>query len=89
MSTTDHDVRTRLVEILVEVGIFGLRDEGLESAFVNGEANPALSVLGIDSLSEMELCIAIENYYNVTIIPMELEQMHTLEDVLHRITSSR
>lgn len=89
VSSYDVEVRSRLVDILVEVGIFGLRDQGLEQAFIVAEIDPSFADLGLDSLSEMEFCIAIENEYGLSITPVELVKAKTLGTILRRISSSQ
>jgi len=89
VGSAEKEVRTRLSHIVVNSGIFGLRDQGLEQSFIDGEASPALRDIGIDSLSEMELCIGIENEFGVTIVPAELERLGTLGAVVNRILGHR
>jgi acyl carrier protein len=81
----ESDLRRTLVRLVNEAGIFGLRDDNLEEGFIAGTEDPQLSEMGIDSLSEMELCIAIENTFHVSIVPAELQKFQCLGDVLRRI----
>ena len=83
--TYDSESRARLAAMLRSAGAFGLRDQGFEDDFIRGAVDPQLSDLGIDSLAEMELCIAIENEMGVSIIPAELGDLSTLGGLLHRI----
>ena len=85
MALSDVRLRQTLIRLVRQAGIFGLRDDDLEEAFISGEANPNLKDIGIDSLSEMELCIGIENELGVSIVPAELEKLATLEAVVARI----
>lgn len=78
--------RSTLVQMLRNAGIFGLRDDNLEQDFVLGVVNPLLKDLGLDSLSEMELCIAVENTFNVSISPASLSRFSSLDDLVTRIT---
>lgn len=82
---TSNELRAELAQMLRESGVFGLHDQGLEEDFVAGLTNPLLADLGIDSLAEMELCIAIEEEFNVSIVPAELGGLKTLGGVLWRI----
>ena len=75
-------VRRKLVEILAKSGAFGLRDQGLEQAFIEGSHNPLLGDLAIDSLAEMELCIGIEEKFGVSVSPRQLARISTLEDLV-------
>jgi len=77
--------RQTLARLLYEAGIFGLTDEDIEEEFISGNINPKLTDIGIDSLSEMELCIGIENEFGVSIAPTELHNLATLDDLLDRI----
>jgi acyl carrier protein len=81
--------RSELAHMLRASGVFGLRDQGLEDDFIAGRTNPLLADLGIDSLAEMELCIAIENEFGVSIVPADLGDLKTLEGVLQRIEGGR
>jgi acyl carrier protein len=89
MPNSEHDLRKTLVRLVHQAGIFGLRDDDLEDAFISGEVNPNLKDMGIDSLSEMELCIGIENELGVSIVPAELERLATLGAVVDRIQQLR
>jgi acyl carrier protein len=86
LSPADRDVRALLVTLIRKAGIFGLKDGNLEQSFIDGRENPRLDSIGIDSLSQMELCIAIENEFGVSVVPSELEEMRTLEDLMTRIS---
>ena len=86
MSSPDNQaLREHLVRLIHQSGIFGLREADLEEPFIRGEVNPELAEIGMDSLSEMELCIAIENELGVSIVPVELERMKRLDDLFDRI----
>jgi acyl carrier protein len=87
--SSDSDSRSVLVRLIREAGIFGLRDDALEDKFISGDANPHLADIGVDSLSEMELCIGIENHWGVSITPVELEKLATLDSLLERINHLR
>ena len=85
MALSELTLRQTLIRLVHQAGIFGLRDDGLEEAFISGQVNPNLKDIGIDSLSEMELCIGIENELGVSIVPAELEKLATLDAVVARI----
>lgn len=82
---SEESLRHELVTWLTNSGAHGLREEGLEEAFIAGDVNPSFDQTGLDSLSRMELCIAIENERGVSIAPVELEKMKTLDALLRRI----
>jgi acyl carrier protein len=83
---SEHDRHTReaLVHMVRVAGIFGLRDDDLEQDYIDGAIDPRLDSIGMDSLSEMELCIAIENEWGVSIVPAELGELKTLDGILNR-----
>ena len=78
-----------LLEVVVrpvrQAGIFGLREDELEVAFIGRKVTPNLKNIGMNSLSEMELRIGIENELRVSIIPAELEKLDSLNNLLNRI----
>ena len=78
-------LRQKLVELVHAAGIYGLREESLEEAFVSGTVDPHLKEIGIDSLSEMELCIAIEREFGVEIVPADISKLDTLMGLTRRI----
>lgn len=82
---SEESLRRQLVTWLAMSGAHGLREEGLEEAFIEGDVNPSFDQTGLDSLSRMELCIAIENELGVSIAPVELEKMKSLGALLRRI----
>ena len=85
MPGDEYVLRGTLTGLVRQAGIFGLRDDDLEKAFISGEVDPNLKDIGMDSLSEMELCIGIENELGVSIVPAELEKLATLDAVVARI----
>jgi acyl carrier protein len=85
MTGSERTLRETLVRLIHQAGIFGLRDENLDAAFISGDVNPRLRDIGIDSLSEMELCIGIESELGVSIVPAELEKLEDLETLVIRI----
>jgi acyl carrier protein len=86
LSPAERKVRVNLVTLIRKAGIFGLKDGNLEQPFIDGRENPRLDSIGMDSLSQMELCIGIENEFGVAVVPSELEEMGTLEDLMTRIS---
>ena len=61
-----------------------LDDEG-RRVFVDGGTNIVLADLGMDSLGEMEFCIAIELRTGVTLLPSDLAELGTTDAVERRI----
>lgn len=85
MAESERILRQHLVRLIHQAGIFGLRDDDLEDPFISGDVNPSLEDIGIDSLSELELCIGIENELGVTISPAELVELTRLDHIIDRI----
>ena len=85
MTESERTRRQTLARLLYNAGIFGLTDDNIEDEFISGNINPKLRDLGIDSLSEMELCIGIENEFGVSIAPTDLQELATMEALLNRI----
>lgn len=85
VDSQEIQARLTLVRMLSDVGIFGLRDDNLEEDFVLGLVNPSLKDLGIDSLSEMELCIALENRFDVSISPTSLSRFSSLDELVRYV----
>lgn len=82
MEEAETEWRIRLVAMLRRCGAFGLRDLALEDSFVQGRFNPPMAALGFDSLSQMELCIALEDEAGISISPAELGELYSLGDLL-------
>ena len=85
METAETEMRRILTRVLLEAGVFGLRDQELEDEFISGAINPSLKSLGIDSLSEMELCIGIENEWGISFSPIQLVKLASLDDVVRKM----
>jgi len=85
MTETEKNLRRIVVALIHRAGVFALRDDNLQEAFISGEINSTLKELGIDSLFEMELCIAIEEELGVSITPIELGALATLEALVERV----
>jgi hypothetical protein len=56
-------------------------DNGLRRAFLSGGANIALDRLDMDSLADMEFCIAIELSTGVTLLPAQLAGLASTDAV--------
>lgn len=83
MRLTEH--RTLLAEILIDSGIFYLRDHGLEDKFIAGEIDPNFEEMDIDSLATMELCIALETSWNLAVVPEDIHSLGSLQKILDLI----
>ena len=60
-------------------------DQGLRSAFLERDANLRLADLEMDSLGQMEFCIAIELSTGVTLLPSQLAELGSTDAVERRI----
>ena len=60
-------------------------DEGLRRSFLAEGLNLKLADLNLDSLGEMEFCIAIELSTGVTLLPSELAELSSTDAVELRI----
>ena len=79
---TDEDIRRVIAEALDYAAVFQFRRAAIQSAFIAGEADMSIEAIALDSLSEMELCIAIEVNTGVSILPQEVRAMATLADLV-------
>ena len=79
---TDAELRTEIAQLLRESGIFYLRDEDLERAFIEGAFDANLDQLGIDSLAAMELCIGLEVNWGSTLVPEDLAKVGSLQNLV-------
>src|SRR5262245_43149976 len=83
-STKDSPARRAIVEAL-RVGAPGALDEAARQAFLTSSSNIVLAELGMDSLGEMEFCIAIELATGVTLVPAELAELKSTDGIERRI----
>ena len=84
---TEPQIRAMLVEALEYASVIALRDKNLTEAFLSGTSEVAIDVLDMDSLAEMELCIAIEVNAGVSIVPERLRKIGTLGRLVALIQS--
>ena len=75
---TEQQIRERVVEALEYANVIALRDKGLAAGFLAGSADVPLDALEMDSLAEMEVCIAIEVETGIGILPEQLRRAGTL-----------
>lgn len=81
---TDLDIRRLVAEALEYASVPGFSGGDKHEAFLKG-ADISLDNLEIDSLAAMELCIAIEANLDVTLLPAELQELGSLNDVVMRV----
>ena len=80
-----QSARRFLVEALEQSNAFYLRDGMLAESFVAGTTDVPIATLEMDSLAEMELCIAIEVNTGISIVPEQLRDMEMLGDLARAI----
>ena len=76
--------RRAIVEAL-RVGAPGALDDEARRAFLASDTNIVLADLGMDSLGEMEFCIAIELATGVTLVPADLAELKSTDAIERRI----
>lgn len=79
---TESEIRLSIAELLRDAGIFHLRDENVERAFIDGSYDAHLDQIGIDSLAAMELCIGLEVHWGSTLVPEDLNRVGTLQSLV-------
>ena len=63
----------------------GALNDEMRSAFLTSGSNLVLAELDMDSLGEMEFCIAIELSTGVTLLPSELASLASTDAIERRI----
>lgn len=81
-------VRRALLEAL-RTAVPGVFDEDQCRSFLAGELDVALDGLDMDSLARMEFCIAIELSTGVTLLPAQLADLATTQDLERRIRQAQ
>jgi acyl carrier protein len=75
---TSQQVRAMIAEALEYSSVIALRDKNLTEAFLAGAHEVPFGLLDMDSLAEMELCIAIEVNAGVSVLPEQLRKIGSL-----------
>lgn len=83
--TTELEARQALVDAMEYAQVFAFRYAGITDDFLAGSADMTIEDLGLDSLSSIELCIAIENKTGVSILLTDLWDIGTLQNLVARI----
>jgi acyl carrier protein len=76
--------RLALFEALKAGARSGFNDERRRQ-FLDGGSNFLLADLDMDSLGEMEFCIAVELSTGVTLLPSQLAELASTDAIEHRI----
>ena len=77
--------RLLLLELLISSGVYSIRESNNAKEFVAGTRKLKLVELDIDSLSAMEICIRLENKFQLSISPETLLSLEYLDDLLAAI----
>jgi acyl carrier protein len=77
--------RTVLLELLISSGVYSIRESSNAKEFAAGTRKLTLRELDIDSLSAMEICIQLENRFQLSIAPETLLSFEYLDDLLAAI----
>jgi acyl carrier protein len=85
----EQQVRNIVVEALEYSSVIALRDKNLSAGFLDGTAEVPIELLDMDSLAEMEVCIAIEVNAGVSIVPEQLRSIGTLGRLVALIQARR
>ena len=80
--------RAELIEVLHSCGVVTLLERGVEGAFLDGSVDFPMGELRMDSLSAMEFCIALENTWGLSIAPVDVGRLGTLDGLLARLAGS-
>jgi acyl carrier protein len=86
---TEQQIRALVVEALEYSNVLALRDKNLAGDFLAGTGEVPVEALDMDSLAEMEVCIAIEVSTGVSILPERLRKIGTLGRLVAQIQSQR
>jgi len=81
----EEELRQMLVDAIDGSTIVGLRRSGLMEGFLGGATDIPFTVLEMDSMGVMELCIAVEVNTGVEIVPAELVELGSLGAVVASI----
>lgn len=86
---TEQQIRALVVEALASSNVIALRDKNLAGGFLAGRSEVPIDLLDMDSLAEMEVCIAIEVHAGVSIVPERLRKIGTLGRLVALIQAQR
>lgn len=75
---TELEIRQMLVDALAGSTVRGLYHSGLTAQFLAGTEPVPLDLLQMDSMGEMELCIAVEINTGLEVVPGDLQAFGSL-----------
>ena len=85
LSTESDQIRQSIVEALAAACASDQDKMSLIAAFENGDKDVKLTELGIDSLTRMEIMVAMELNFDTVIMPQEFPRLRTLNDIVTRV----
>lgn len=77
---TKKQVRELVADAFENANVVGFQYDNRKNKFLQGEKDIQFSELDIDSLSAMEVCIAIELSTGISIVPQDFVRMDTLDN---------
>ena len=81
----DDDIRRVVVQALRYAAVPDFEGSKKEADFLATGSDIQMSELQVDSLASMELCIAIETDFGVTILPQQLAEISSLNGLVEAI----
>lgn len=81
----DQEIRLAIVSGLAQARAILFRDAEITDQFLAAEADMRIEDMQMDSLSIMELCISIEVDTGASILPEEMVQIESLEQLVGAI----
>jgi hypothetical protein len=75
---TEAEIRQMLVESIAASTVRGLHHSGLTAGFLAGTEVVPFELLSLDSMGEMEICIAVEVNTGIEVVPGELQALGSL-----------
>lgn len=78
----DQEIRVAIVNGLAQAMAILFRDAEISEDFIDGKADMRIEDMQLDSLSIMELCISIELDTGASILPEEMMQIESLEQLV-------
>lgn len=75
---TERQAREVLTRVLRDASVFHLRDQGLETAFIDGHYDAGFEEIALDSLAAMEVCLSLEAGWDSELVPDDLYRAGTI-----------
>lgn len=82
---TELEVRKIVVEALEHANTMGIYNSKTKETLLSGGEDIQMEKLELDSLSSMELCIALELNSDIVIVPDELAEFKTFNEFIKKV----